>query len=109
MRIRYLPLIVALAPALPAGAQSPEARSTPGGDIAYESVFKSYKPYEEPELGSWKDLNDEVAKAGGHVGIFGGAGHAGHGAPASPPQQKPAPTAPSQPPMRGSGGQHDAH
>ena len=71
----------------------------------YRSAFSTYKPFQEQSLGSWRDLNDEVAKAGGHVGIFGGAGHAGHAgakaAPSAPKAAAPAPEATGQPPMRG--------
>jgi hypothetical protein len=35
-------------------------------------------------LAPWREINDEVARIGGHMGMFGGA-HAGHGV-------KPAPT-----------------
>lgn len=72
----------------------------------YESAFKSYVPYREQELRTWRELNDDVARAGGHVGIFGGAGHAAHSKPGA---SKPAPgqpasqaqDAPTQPPVRG--------
>ena len=76
--------ILALASAGPSAAQTPE--------IPYESAFSTYKPYEEPELAPWKEVNEAVAKAGGHIGIFGGApAHAGHGAAASQPAAKPEP------------------
>lgn len=68
----------------------------------YRSAFSTYKPFQEQNLESWRALNDEVAKAGGHVGIFGGAGHAGHGAakaPGTTPGQ--GSEASGQPPVRG--------
>jgi hypothetical protein len=73
----------------------------------YESAFGGYEPFREEKLENWRALNDEVGRAGGHIGIFGGgSGHAGHGA-AKPAQGKPMPTKPGapaaaggQPPMR---------
>lgn len=65
----------------------------------YPSAFATYQPFREADLAAWRELNDEVARAGGHVGIFGGAsGHAGHGAAkptASKPATKPAQAAPA--------------
>ncbi len=52
---------------------------------AYRSAYEGYRPLRDQKPASWRDANDEVARAGGHLGIFGGA-HAGHGkaTPASP-------------------------
>jgi len=63
-----------------ANARVPEAR--------YNSAFSGYQRYREQPPASWRDVNDEAHKAGGHIGIFGGA-HGLHGA-------KPAPAAPRQ-------------
>lgn len=57
------------------GARVPEAR--------YESSFRDYVPYREPALATWREVNDEVGRAGGHVGMFGG-GHGGHAGAKSP-------------------------
>lgn len=51
---------------------------------AYNSAFAGYRPLREDTLAPWREVNDEVARIGGHMGMFGGA-HAGHGV-------KPAPT-----------------
>ena len=56
----------------PAGAQAPVPPTR------YESAFATYQSFRETEVSAWRDLNDEVARAGGHVGIFRGAGHGGH-------------------------------
>ena len=81
-----------LAP-LTAAAQRPTATdpAAPVAAASYQSAFSAYKPYQEQRQGSWRELNEEVAKAGGHVGIFGGAGHAGRGA-SKPPAQGPGPS-----------------
>lgn len=69
----------------------------------YESVFTGYLPFREERVAPWREVNDEAARVGGHLGIFGGAvGHAGHGA--STPGQQPAvpgakPPAPASPHM----------
>jgi len=81
----------------PAMAQQP-ARANPADPRAeapaprYQSAFDGYRPFRDEKLQSWRDINDEVARAGGHIGIFGGGAHAGHGAhSASPPARPGAP------------------
>lgn len=39
----------------------------------YESAFSGYQSHREQKLAPWRDVNDEVHKAGGHLGIVGGA------------------------------------
>jgi hypothetical protein len=39
----------------------------------YDSAFRSYMPWHEQKLAAWKELNDEVHRIGGHVGILRGA------------------------------------
>ena len=86
-------------PAIPAHAQdrpavpssAPSASSTPSAASAdarvpetkYDSAFTGYQPFREQKLAPWRELNDEAHKAGGHIGIFGGAGV--RAAPASAP------------------------
>lgn len=89
--------------------------------VKYESAFAGYAPYREEKLAPWREVNDEVGKVRGHVGIFGGAGHAGHGAgekagPSKPAAGKPAgkPAEPAgQAPARGApkapAGGHQGH
>jgi hypothetical protein len=67
--------------------------------VQYESVFSAYRPYQEPVVAPWRDVNDEVARAGGHVGIMGGAaGHGAHGKQAVKPPT--VTTEGGQPPIR---------
>lgn len=42
-------------------------------EIQYHSAFAGYSRYREQMLAPWRELNDEAHKAGGHIGIFGGA------------------------------------
>jgi len=75
----------------------------------YESAFTGYSRYRDEKLTSWREVNDDAARVGGHMGIFGGAaGHAGHGE--AKPQVKPAmspPKSPAQPaPPMTHGGAH---
>jgi hypothetical protein len=50
----------------------------------YQSAFDGYRPLRDEKLRPWRDVNEEVARAGGHLGIFGGGAHSGHGAQAAP-------------------------
>ncbi len=45
---------------------------------AYDSAFDGYRPFQDEKLAPWREVNDEVGRVGGQIGIFGG-GHAGHG------------------------------
>src|SRR5688572_23568934 len=35
---------------------------------AYESAFKDYRPYVDPEIARWREVNEEVGGLKGHVG-----------------------------------------
>jgi hypothetical protein len=83
--------------ALPAAhAQQPAPKPSPAADagarvpdMRYDSAFTGYQPYREQPPASWHDLNEEAHKAGGHIGIFGGAhGHQGAKPPATAPRQE---------------------
>ena len=70
--------------------------------VRYDSAFAGYRSFRDEDLPDWRALNDDVARAGGHVGILGGAAHAGHGAmkppsPSSAEAQQPMPGAPKAP------------
>ena len=85
--------------------------------VKYESAFAGYAPYREEKLAPWREVNDEVGKVKGHVGIFGGAGHGGHGSSGQPGLSKPTPGKPAaasskepagQPPVRSAPASPDA-
>ena len=42
--------------------------------VKYESGFAGYVSFREDKLAPWREANDEVARAGGHIGILRGAG-----------------------------------
>lgn len=72
-----------------ANAQSPQPHpadpkaSVPA--VKYDSAFTGYAPWRDEKQRPWRESNEEVHRAGGHLGIFGGAGaHAGHGTAAKP-------------------------
>jgi hypothetical protein len=83
----------ALAP-FAAFAQQPSTQPHPADPnaaapaVQYESVFAGYTPYRDEKLAPWRNVNDEAARIGGHIGIFGGGAHAGHmsAKPAAKPQ-----------------------
>lgn len=96
---------VPLAAAQQASGKKPADPAAPVPQVKYESAFTGYTSYREQELAAWREVNDEVARIGGHVKMFGGAGHAGHGS--AKPVTKPAPgeaaaskEQPAQPPAR---------
>jgi hypothetical protein len=111
-----LPLLLHGAAALmslPAIAQPPAATSNPANAgvrvpaVKYESAFAGYAPYREEKLAPWREVNDDVARVGGHIGIFRGAGGASHGA-GAPGPVKPAPGEPRGSSIRRPAGQPPA-
>ena len=86
---RAAPLLTVIAPVVALIAKY----AAPVPPVKYESPFAGYVPYREKDVAPWRDVNDEVARAGGHAGIFGG-----HGARMpDKPGAKPAPLAGSGP------------
>jgi hypothetical protein len=67
----------------------PTDPAAPVPQAKYESAFTGYVPYREQDLAAWREANDEVARIGGHIRMFGAGGHAGHGA-AKPGPARPA-------------------
>jgi len=53
----------------PAGPMDAGARVAP---VDYRSSFADYQRYTEAEAASWRELNDEVGRLGGHPGALGG-------------------------------------
>ena len=35
---------------------------------SYDSAFKDYRPYVDPEIARWREVNQEVGRLNGHVG-----------------------------------------
>jgi hypothetical protein len=97
--------LAALAPH--AAAQPLAAKPQPADPTAsvpatkYESAFSSYRGFREEPLAPWRDVNVEVARAGGHISIVGGEGRnpLDPGIPAAKPPASPAKSAPD--PARG--------
>jgi len=76
--------LVALAPHAAAQQHAsnlhPADPAAPVPAMKHESAFSGYSSFREEPLAPWRDVNDEVARGGGHVGILGGA-RGGHGTP----------------------------
>ena len=67
-----VPALVVGQPAAPASNPAdPQASTAPA---RYESAFSEYRPYSEPEVANWREINDQVRAAAGQ------SGHFGHGA-----------------------------
>jgi hypothetical protein len=58
---------------------------------AYRSAFEGYRPLRDEAPVAWRGANDEVARIGGHLGLFGGAQTPAQPAPGG---AKPAPASP---------------
>lgn len=56
--------------ALAAGAAGAQPKPQPQKP-AYESTFKDYRRWSEPELESWRKANEQVRRLGGHKGHTG--------------------------------------
>ena len=95
-------VVAALFGATVAYAQ-PDGRPDPsdGGagvpPVVYRSAFAEYQAHKDPEVANWRDINEAVRAAGGHVGLTTKPPAASNDAnPARPAQQpegegKPAP------------------
>jgi len=89
------------------GATGHPATATSTPSVKYESVFTGYRPFIDEKLAPWRDVNDEVGRVGGHIGIFGGGhgGHTGHGRPVENTLVPRAAAPQTPPPMHGPGHQ----
>jgi hypothetical protein len=105
MQFRFAALLfcaAALTPLAVTAQQSTKVLSPADSGVAvpamkYESAFASYLPFRDEKLAPWRAVNDDAARVGGHLGIFGGAAdHAGHST-TKPVVQQPA-TTPKPPP-----------
>jgi hypothetical protein len=85
-----------------AGLLAPADPATPVPAAKYESAFAGYARYRDEDLAPWRAVNDEVARAGGHAGIVGGAGHS------TPDSRKPAAGSPPSPSQAVPRTTHDA-
>lgn len=78
-----------------AGRNDPANPEAPVPAFQYESAFKGYHGFRETPLAPWREVNDEVARVGGHIGILRAGRDAGSASPGTAPSPRPpAPTAP---------------
>lgn len=74
-------LLLAASAAATAAAQQPQ-RPDPGNPgarvpaIEHRSAFEGYRRYADPEVAGWREMNQEVGRVGGHLGIVRGQGEA---------------------------------
>lgn len=52
----------------------PADAAVPTPAARYDSVFAGYAPFRDEKLAPWREVNDEVARVGGHIGILRGSG-----------------------------------
>ena len=95
----------AAAAAIPAALAQQTGHPLPSDPAAavpparYESAFGAYVPHSEPKIASWRDINDEAARIGGHVGSIRQSGVDG-GKPraeSASPSTAPSPGSPAMP------------
>jgi hypothetical protein len=68
-------ICVTAAVAIAAGGAHAQSRPKPDDPRtaapppARASAFEGYRPYRDEPPGSWRELNDEVGRVGGHTGV----------------------------------------
>lgn len=101
---RLLLAIAAVAVMPPALAQQ-AARPAPSDPAAlvpaarYESAFSGYVQHKEQDIASWRGINDEAARIGGHIGVLRQSGMQGS-KPSSGPANPSTATSPAMPASR---------
>ncbi|MDP2240749.1 MAG: hypothetical protein Q8K18_11390 [Burkholderiales bacterium] len=96
---------------IPSALAQQAARPNPSDPAAtvppanYDSPFAGYVPHQDQEVASWRGINDEAARIGGHIGILRQSGMHGSNPPAGPagPSTTPSPARPAMPAMPGHG------
>lgn len=48
----------------------PAAPQSAAPPLKYESAFEGFRPFQEQEVASWREANEEVARVGGHMGVL---------------------------------------
>lgn len=82
-RLKMLLYCAALVAPLTAAAQKPAANAGPADPgvavppVKYESALAGYSPWRDEKPAPWREVNDEVARIGGHIGIMRGAARSG--------------------------------
>jgi hypothetical protein len=85
-----------------AGRNDPANPEAPVPAVQYESAFQDYRGFRETPLAPWREVNDEVARVGGHLGILRAGRDASGTAPGTAqPLPSPAPAAPRSSPGAG--------
>jgi hypothetical protein len=92
---------LALAGCAGARAQAPDPRQPQSSvtPLEYRSAFDGYRPFADQDLANWRQTNEEVGTAGGHVGHAAGQGP---GKAAAKPQ-------PGKPESTGGSAEHGGH
>ena len=70
-----------------AARQDPADTKAPVPSYRYESAFKDYRPYGDPQVARWRELNEEASRLGGHMGHVAKPGEKGKPGSKSAPQQ----------------------
>jgi hypothetical protein len=78
-------LISAVAAAQDAAPRNPADPSVAVAAPRYESAFSGYARHRDEKIAPWREVNDDVGRIGGHIGILRGA-----------TPSKPAPAAPKE-------------
>ena len=48
----------------------PAAPQSAAPPLKYESAFDGFRPFQEQDVASWREVNEEVARVGGHMGVL---------------------------------------
>ncbi len=63
---------------------APSDPAAPVPAARYESAFSGYVSYKEQDIASWRGINDEAARIGGHIGVLRQSGMQGNKPSAGP-------------------------
>lgn len=116
MKFLLATLAIAAAPLAAADQHRPPVPTDPAVPVPamkYDSAFAGYRAYRGQSILPWRDVNDDVARAGGHAGIFRDHGTHAPAKPATPPtpgtavkpDSTPSPEAAEKPAAQGHGSQ----
>lgn len=63
-------IALAAGPALAQSRPKPDDPKAAAAPIEHRSAFEGYRPFRDEAMVPWREVNDEVGRVGGHVGVL---------------------------------------